>query len=509
MYRKTLFLMLLLFALISLQPTALAEDAITAGMGRDPATMYDYGAHPPLTRVLEPLIFKDLELGLKPGLAESWDTSADALNWTIKLREGVSFHDGTPFNAESVVHNIRRAAEVWPGRFGPVERIEVLEEHKVKITHSEPFAPFLYTLAWPGAAMISPRAVDDEGNIEEPIGTGPFIRESWTADEEMVLVANDDYWGTSPRLERITLKVIPDATTRMMALEAGEIDMIIDTGGVLPEQVPTLKLHDDIELMSVAGAVPHYMSLNTAESPLDDVRVRRAIMHAIDPASIIQYALEGQGEVMSSIIPYSEMDWMHPEDLYQFNRPEKAEELLDQAGWNNINSNGIRELDGKECQLSFVLASGLIGRWPYQTIAEIIQHQLKEVGIRVEIEVMETGLWRETLQKSEADLSIRPWAGISPHNRLYDWLHSEGSNTLAMGIFYQNSELDEAIEELMSTPDDDQASDLMTGIQETAAEELPLIPIYDEVLINAVRDNVKGYTLHPWFTVNWEDIYLE
>ncbi len=510
MSRKSFFILFSILGVLILLPgSASAENTVTAGLGRDPATMYDYGAHPPLTRVLEPLIFKDLELGLKPGLAISWETSGDALSWTLQLREGVSFHDGTPFNAESVAHNIRRAADIWPGRFGPIAEIKILEEYEILITHSEPFAPFLYTLAWPGAAMISPEAVDEEGNIKEPIGTGPFVRESWAADEEMVLVANDDYWGPGPHLDRIILKVIPDATTRMMALEAGEIDMIIDTGGVLPEQVSTLELHDQIEVMTVAGAVPHYMSLNTEQPPLDDLRVRKAIMKAIDPASIIKYTLEEQGEVLTSIIPYSEQEWMHPDNLYHFNTPEKAKSLLDEAGWDQINNRGIREKDGEEFYLTFVLHTGMTGRWPYQNFAEIIQHQLREVGIRVNIQVMEGGLWSETLRSGEANLSIRPWAGISPHTRLYDWLHSEGSNTLAMGIFYKNRELDQKLEQLMATPDENQARELMYSIQETAARELPLIPLYDEVLINAVRENVKGYILHPWFTVNWEDIYLD
>ena len=490
-------------------PEPAVPQQVVAGLGRDPGEMYGYGAHPPLTRVLEPLIFQDIELGLKPGLAVGWEPSEDGLSWIIQLREGVQFHDGTPFNAEAAVHNLKRLTEGWPGRFGAVETIEAVDEWQVKITHNEPFAPFLYALAWAGAAMISPAVVDAEGNVAEPVGTGPFMKESWDPGEKMVLVRNEDYWGGTPKLEQITLKYIPDPTTRMMALEAGEIDMIIDTGGVLPEQVPTLRKNEQIEVLTIEGAVPHYLTLNTKKAPLNDLQVRQAVMYALDPQSIIEYALEGFGKTMTSIIPYAEKDWMHPEVLYPFNDPEKAKELLQRAGWEDTNGDGILEKNGQECRVKFLLSSALVGRWPYQPIAEIVQAQLEDVGIEVKIEVVETGLWKETLQKGEADLSIRPWAGISPQSRLHEWLHSEGENTQAMGIFYHNKQIDSLIEKLLQTTAEKEAKEISLEIQKLAAEEVPIIPMYDEVLINAVRKKVKGYELHPWFSVNWEDIYVD
>ncbi|HHT47432.1 MAG TPA: hypothetical protein GX004_09160, partial [Firmicutes bacterium] len=231
----------LLFAGCATQPAVAPEEEleeqepivggqVIAGLGRDPGEMYGYGAHPPLTRILEPLIFQDLELGLKPGLAVNWEPSEDGLTWIIQLRENVQFHDGSPLNADAVINNLWRIAEMSPGRLGPIEKIEALDELKIKVTHSEPFAPFLYSLAWAGSAIISPNAVNEDGSIEEPIGTGPFARESWTPGEELVMIRNSNYWGETPKLERVTLKYIPDPSTRAMALEAGEIDMIIDTG---------------------------------------------------------------------------------------------------------------------------------------------------------------------------------------------------------------------------------------------------------------------------------------
>jgi len=507
--------MLLALSLVVAGCPATAEEVevevpqeVIAGLGRDPGVAYGYGAHPPLTRVLEPLVFRDVKLEHEPGLATLWEVSDDGLIWTIQLREGVKFHDGTPFNAEAVKHNLERVSQRWPGYFGPIKSIDAIGEYTIKVTHEEPFAPFLYSLAWPGAAMISPAAIDDEGKVSEPIGTGPFRRVEWVTGEKLVMERNEDYWGGKPKLERVTLKVIPDPTTRIMALEAGEIDMIIDTGGVLPEHVPTLLMHPDIEVLTVPGAVPHYMSLNTDSVFFNDRRVRRAIMYAIDPDSIIRYALEGFGKVMTTVIPHSEREWMHPEPLFQFNKPDKAREMLQEAGWVDTDGDGIREQDGERFEVTFLLATGLVGRWPHDTIAEIVQAQLRGVGILVQIEIVETGLWRERLRRGQADISIRPWAAISPQTRLDDWLHSEGINTLDMGTFYSNPEVDRLIEELLVTTDEGKAKRLAFEIQVIAARDVPIIPIYDEVLVNAVRDYVRGYKLHPWFTVNWGDIYV-
>jgi peptide/nickel transport system substrate-binding protein len=481
---------------------------VVVGLGRDAGTMYGYGAHPPLTRVLEPLIFRDVELSYIPGLATSWEVSDDGLIWTIYLRENVKFHDGSIFNAEAVKHNLERVSERWPDLFGFIKSIDVVDEYTIMVEHNEPFAPFIYSLAWPGAAMISPDAIDEEGKVTEPIGTGPFKRVEWVADDKLVLERNEDWWGGMPKLERITLKYIPDANTRMMALEAGEIDMIIDTGGVLPEQVAMLETRPEIEVLTIDGAVPHYMSLNTNKAPFDDVKVRKAIMYAIDPESIIQYALEGYGKLMTSITPHSEQEGLQAGNLFKFNDPEKAQELLQEAGWVDTDNDGVLDKNGQEFKITFLLATGLIGRWPYMTIAEIVQEQLREMGIIVEIKVVETGLWRESLKIGETDLSIRPWAGISPQTRLQAWLHSEGEQNLAMGIFLSNPHVDELIEQAMRTTDDSVAQELLLEVQEIAAEEVSVIPIYDEVLINAVRECIEGYELHPWFFVNWEDIYV-
>ena len=480
---------------------------IVAGVRRDPGLAYGHGAFPPLTRVLETLIFRDVDLELKPGLATGWEVSDDGLTWTIQLREGVRFHDGTPFNAEVAKHNLERVLEKWPRRYGPIELIEAIDEYTVKVIHNKPFPMFLWSLAWPAASMISPAAIDDEGKVIEPVGTGLFKRTEWIQGERMVLKRNEDYWGTKPKIERVTLKVIPDPTTRVMALEAGEIDMIICGGGVLPEHVQTLRMHPEIEVLTVTGTMTRYVFFNNRESPFNDMPVRQAVMHALDPESITKYALEGYGTLMSSFVPHSEIDWMHPQPLLQFNKPDKAQELLQEAGWVDTDGDGIREKEGEKLEITFLLAKGCAQR---QTIAEILLDQLRDIGMIVNIEIVDSGLWRERVGRGEFEMSIRGWSQpfVAPQSRFYDWLYSEGFFNIAMGIFYNNPHVDELVQQLVHEIDIPKAQEISFVIQEIVAEEVPVIPIHDVTLINAVRSNIKGYEVHPMRVVNWEDIYV-
>ncbi|MFW0860392.1 MAG: ABC transporter substrate-binding protein, partial [Dehalococcoidia bacterium] len=179
---------------------------VVAGLGRDAGGVYG-GAHhhPPLTRLFEMLVTTGFESEVVPQLATSWEVSDDGLTWTFYLRKGVYFHDGTPFNAEAAkfaleMHNIRR-----PGHLGPIASLTAIDGYTLQIIHTEPFAPLLHQLTWPLFSMAASAAFDEKGVIVNPIGTGPFKEEEWIPGERLVLVRNEDYWGGTPKLERITL----------------------------------------------------------------------------------------------------------------------------------------------------------------------------------------------------------------------------------------------------------------------------------------------------------------
>jgi peptide/nickel transport system substrate-binding protein len=479
---------------------------VVAGLGRDPWGAR--GAHPYLTRVFEMLVILDAEMEPTPGLATSWEVSEDALTWTIRLREGVKFHDGTPFNAETAKFSLEWGTRVRPGLFGPIDRIESVDDYTIKVIHSEPYAPFIHSLFF--AIMISPNAIGEDDKVIESIGTGPFKVEDHVPGDRLVLVRNEAYWGGLPRLERVTLRFIPEPTTRMMALEAGEIDMIIDTGGVLPEHAPVLEANPEIELMTTRGVVHHHIGFDTTTFPFDDVKNREVISYAIDPDGLVGYALEGYGTVMYAPVPPLHKGWVHPDLLFEFNDKDKARKLLQEAGWADMDGNGIVEKDGKEFRVTMHLSSGWAGRWPYKTTAEIIQSSLREIGIAMDIEVVDTGLYGEMMGRGDVKMTLIPIADVCPRSGAKDTYHSEGNMTVTINPpFFNNSRINELTEAAMKETNDSKAQQLLFEVQEIVAEEVLMIPLFEEIMINAVRTNIRGYKIHPWFVVNWEDIYIE
>ncbi|MCL0061436.1 ABC transporter substrate-binding protein [Thermodesulfovibrionales bacterium] len=477
---------------------------VVAGLGRDAGGVYGAAHHhPPLTRLFEMLVTTGFEAEIIPQLATSWEISDDGLTWTFYLREGVKFHDGTPFNAEAAKFSLEMHNERRPGHLGPIASIEAVDEYILQITHTEPFAPLLHQLRWPLFSMASPAAFDEEGNIVNPIGTGPFKEEEWIPGERLVLVRNEDYWGGMPKLERIILKHIPDDTTRVMALEAGEIDMIIDVGGVPPEHAKALENNPEIEIITKPITTVRYLIFNNQKPPFDDVRIRQAIQYAIDQKSIIQFALEGFGVPTGSVVAPSVVDWHNRNTMVEHDF-EMAKQLLNEAGWADTDGDNALDKNGKEFRVSLIISP----RWPAPTVAEIIQGQLHELGLIVEIQVLERGVWRDAIRAGEHDMTIHALSFIGPHNALYRSFHSEGDLNLGRGIFYSNSRVDELTELGKVTMARGERQKIYMEVQEIVAEEVPVVPIFAEVMINAVRHNIEGYKPNPWFTVNWEDIYV-
>lgn len=488
-------------------PAKEISQELTAGLGRDPGKQYGYGAHPSLTGVYEQLVWLDYELKPQPKLATRWEVSDDGKVWTFHLRKGVKFHDGTPFNAETAKLNFERINAQKPGQLGPLESIEVVDEYTIRFIHSEPFAPFLHQLTWPFMSMISPNAVDEEGKVKEPIGTGPFKVAEYVPGEKLVLVRNEDYWGDLPKLEKITLRCIPDPTSRALALETGEIDLIIDTGGILPEHAAILDAHPEIEVLTRLIATSHYLILNCQRPPFNEVKARQAVQYAIDQETIVKTIVRGFGIPGKSVITPALSEWVDPEIGVKYD-PEKARQLLSEAGWADADGDGILDKDGRPFKVRLLLHSGLVGRWPYKAIGEVIQDELKSIGIKVELQMLAGGAWSKALRGGEFEMSMHPYTPLGPHFMLYDWFNSRGDMNLRRGVHYANPRVDELTELGKVTMDEEERYQIYREVQQIIAEEVPIIPIYYEVMINARRLNVEGYKPHPWFWVNWEEISI-
>lgn len=327
--------------------------------------------------VFEGLVKFDRTGAIVPGLAESYDISDDGLTWTFDLRQGVKFHDGSAFTAADVVAKFERARDPESGHTHPeyyaaIESIAAPDDHTVVFTLSQPSRGLLYNLARPDSIIYPAAKADTQRS--QPIGTGPFKFASYTEGSEVVLERNADYYVAGvPYLDKAVFKIIGDPNTRFAALQAGDIDLT----GVTSEQY--LVLGGNPELKGTEGTMTTEITvaMNNTRAPFDDVRVRQAITMAIDKQAIVQGAFFGLGTVIGSHMSPSEPYYIDLSGTYPYD-PQRAKELLAEAGY----------ADG--FTIRFELPE------PYnieRRSGEVVAQMLREVGINVELSVVEWGTW--------------------------------------------------------------------------------------------------------------------
>jgi len=326
-----------------------------------------------------------------PGLAESWDISEDGKVYTFKLREGVTFHDGTGFDAEDVKFSLERALaedsiNAQKVLFAAIETVEAVDPQTVKVTLKQPQGSFLYNMGWGDAVIVAPESA--ETNKEKPIGTGPFRFERWAKGASVTLAKNPDYWGEAVALDKAEFRFVPDAAAAIPALLSGDIQAFPNLGGgdALPQ------IEGDARFKVVIGATEGetILGMNNAKAPFDNLKVRQAISHALDREEIILGATDGLGVPIGSHFSpaneaYEDLTGTYPHDV------EKAKALLAEAGF----------ADGFSATIKLPPP-------PYARIGgEIIASQLREVGINLEIIPMEWAQWLEQVfTNKDFDLTV-------------------------------------------------------------------------------------------------------
>ena len=354
----------------------------------DPQFVTDVPASRVVMWTHQTLVYPDLQGKMQPELAESWSVSDDKLQWTFKLRKGVVFQDGTPFNAEAVKYTFDRIND--PATASPrkssaamVKEVKVVDEHTVLFVTTAPFSPFLAQLSAYNLAILNPVEAKKWGKkySEHPSGTGPFKLESWSPGERMVFVRNEKYWGKRPNLDRIEVKIVPEDSARVMMLLGGEADVI---ASVPPVMLPRLEKSKDVKIIKTTGYRTMYIGLNNKVKPFDNLLVRKAVSHALNPEPIVKGVLGGIGTLgggfESPVIPGAHKN-LPP---YKYD-PSLAKKLLAEAGYPN----------GFETELYTPTGRYLMDR----QVAEAVQAQLKEVGITAKIQSPDWGTLSSILNK--------------------------------------------------------------------------------------------------------------
>ena len=456
--------------------------------------------------IYEALLIQDENMELQPGLATEWER-VDDLTWQFTLREDVTFHDGSEFNADVVQANFERILDediASPRAFlyEMVEEINVVDDYTVEFVTEYPFSPLPAHIAHNGGGMISAEVIAEDyeaiengsepGSVinENPVGTGPFVFESWTPGDEIVLNRNDDYWGDAPALDSITFRVVPEGSTRLADLETGAIHI---SDPLSPSDVSRVEGTDGMSVISQPSVSLSYIGFNAQKEPFDDPLVRQAISKAIDKDTIINGIYDGVGIPAES--PLAPGVFGHDENIsgLEYN-VEEARELLAEAGYEDGFSTTIWTNDNQD----------------RIDTATAVQAQLAEIGIDVEIEIVEWGAYLEDTAAGEHDMFILGWTTVTgdADYGLYPLFHSDNFGVAGNRTFFATDELDSVLEEARQSSDEDERLDLYSRAQEILVDEAPMIPIHHPEFLLAVSDDVEGLWQHPTGILMLRDVSL-
>ncbi|MBC7324804.1 MAG: ABC transporter substrate-binding protein, partial [Moorella sp. (in: Bacteria)] len=307
---------------------------------------------------------------------------------------------------------------------------------------------------------------------------------------------NDDYWGGKPKLAKVTFKVIPDPSTRLAALQTGEIQAIADVGGILPEQAQVIKGDPNLVLFSRPVTTTHYLLFNNKKPPFNDVRLRQAVSLILDRGQLVKEVLAGHGQPAETIFTSLATAWTVP-GLWTTDKA-RAKEIATQV-------------KPAATKVIFVINSALANRWPYKPIAEIVQSELKTLGFEVELKMLETGAWQETLKKGEYHLTLTPYTLMTgdPDFFFGRWIPSKGQMNVQRGLGYSNEEADRLVEMAAAEPVPAKRKELYTELQRLVARDMPLCPLYHDVCLYAARQEVQDLTLDPFFKPSLEKAWIK
>lgn len=472
-----------------------------------------------LSSVYDTLVVQDKDFTFHPSLAEKWDVSADGQSYTFTLRRDVKFHDGTPFNADAVVANLNRVADPATKSqkavflLGPYEGADAVDAYTVRIRLKEPYAPLLDGLSQVYLGMASPAALQQWGDQYQlhQVGTGPFRFVSYQERQTLVLERNPDYaWAPEIRghqgpayLDRIEFRFYADAATRLPALLASQADVMGELPTTDAQQLTTganaarFMLHP----VSVPGESVQFY-LNTQLAPLDDVKVRQALLYLTDRAALVK-AIFGEWSPVATGPLAAVTRWSLSANgdaaLYPYD-PAKGKALLTEVGWTDSDGDGALDKGGQKLVLKGVLMTW--GELP--AIGTILQSQWKAAGIQLDLETMPYPAALEAGREGTHHMDPFSNSGTDPSS-LATFFHGDNIgafNWARVNDPQVNQWLDEA--QMSAQPLERQAKYL--DVQRRAMEQAWILPIRDQVNLNAASTRVQGlaYDVQGWFPVLYD-----
>ena len=458
--------------------------------------------------IYDRLVTFDDQLRFNPQLAESWTIADDQKSVTFRLRAGATFHDGTPIDAEAIRFNVERMMDpeinttnrpLWD----PIAGADVVDDLTVRLRTHEPYALLLNTLAHGSGAILSPTAIMENGQESEtqnPVGSGPYKVESFNPGLELVLVPHEGYWAGKPPLDKVIFRYVPEAATRISALQSGEVDVI---DGVPTHLIAQVESDDGLQILASPSLRPMGLAMQTTIPPLDNVDVRRALNHAIPVDAIADKLFLGQARASNSPLAFNTVGH-HGNEPYAHD-PDKAREMLAAAGLTDSDGNGVLEHDGEDLSFTLLVPEGVFAN--DVLVAETAAAALQEVGVGVEIRKIERSSFWDTLRLpvAEAGWQIAMF-GFNPSNasglyHLDSMYTSNPDNAGRPAVWnitrYANAKVDELLGQARVTVDGDARAAILAEVQEIIWSEAPYIWLQVNNIISAARADLGGVEVWP------------
>lgn len=473
----------------------------------------DSSSHSVAGMIFNGLVKYDTDLSVTGDLAESWEVSPDGLVITFHLKKGVRWTDGVEFTADDVMFGYKtiideKTPTPYKEDFLQVKKAEVLDKYIFRVTYEKPFAPAL--TSW-GNLIILPKHLLEGKDITKtdfarsPIGMGQYKFSRWTSGQDVRLTSNEEYFNGRPYINQYIYKIIPDPATMFLELQAQGVDMMGLTPIQYTKQTDTAVFKKNFQKFRYPVFSYTYMGFNLKFPLFTDVRVRKALSHAIDKNELVDVVLLGLGTPATG--PYVPNTWPYNPDVmkYEYSK-DKALSLLKEAGWEDSDGDGILDKDGKPFEFSILTNMGNRQR---MNAATIIQQRLKKIGINVEIRAVEWSTFiNEFIDKRRFQAVILGWSiGIDPDQ--YDIWHSSKTGEKEFNfVSYSNPEVDALLEKGRRTFDIEERKKSYFRIQDILADEVPYIFLYVPEATPIVHSRFKGieptpigisYNLNKWF----------
>lgn len=475
------------FSSASTSPVAPARDTLHVAITTDPEGLDPQKTSATSTyfvtmNIYEPLVLMDENWTVQPRLAESWEVADDYQSVTFHLKKGVKFHNGREMTAEDVKYSIERLHEDDSPKkkyYANITGAEIVDDYTITFTTEKPDAVLLTSFAYPWSVIVPQECADTLKT--NPVGTGAYRFENWVPQQELNLTRNEAYHDAPASIEKVAYKVVPDATTAMVGILNGDVDLVDVTGSPIDpiQNNPAVSLYQKgINSVTVLG-------MNLDNPYLSNELVRQAMASAINKDEIIQAVNQGHGDNVGSYLPSSAAEYIDTTDVLPYD-VEHAKELLAQAGYP----------DG------FSIGLTLPKSYPmYTNIGQIVADQLERIGVHCEIEVVEWADWMQNVYTDKNyDMTVMANSG---RLSAYDFIarfHSQSGDYIS----FKTGEADEILDSLKNELDPTVRTQLVEDFQRLVAEKVPVVPIETQHRIYAMSSALQGYVMYPSETTEFK-----